>query len=382
MLHLYYHGGSANHGCEAIVRSTSKLVKQPLTLWSTAIEEDREYGLDEVAALRSDTYIPVHKGSVRYMMCALEHKLLGSDYGFIRAGHEAFLNEVHHGDVCMSIGGDNYCYSGVENLGYYNRMLQEKGAKTVLWCCSVEPSVLTSSVVEDLKRYDLITVRESMSYEGLLNAGVKDNVVLCVDPAFHLDWEEPALPDGFTRENTIGINVSPLVAQCGNLVMENYIELVRHVLSESDDCILLIPHVVKKGTDDRQTLQLLLDQFPHNNRIKLVDDCNCQKLKGYISQCRLFVGARTHATIAAYSTGVPTLVSGYSIKARGIAKDLFGTDENYVLPVQKMKTVNDLKEAYCWLNDHSNDIRSRLVSVMPEYKKRVLQAVSALEKLG
>ena len=50
----------------------------------------------------------------------------------------------------------------------------------------------------------------------------------------------------------------------------------------------------------------------------------------------MFIGARTHATIAAYSSCVPTLVVGYSIKARGIAKDLFGTDEGYVLPVQAL----------------------------------------------
>ena len=51
----------------------------------------------------------------------------------------------------------------------------------------------------------------------------------------------------------------------------------------------------------------------------MIQDDNCMVIKGYISRCELFIGARTHATIAAYSTGVPTLVLGYSVKARGIA---------------------------------------------------------------
>ncbi len=51
---------------------------------------------------------------------------------------------------------------------------------------------------------------------------------------------------------------------------------------------------------------------------------------------------RTHATIAAYSTGVPTLVVGYSVKARGIARDLFGTEDGYVLPVQQLKESDEL----------------------------------------
>ena len=58
----------------------------------------------------------------------------------------------------------------------------------------------------------------------------------------------------------------------------------------------------------------------------------------------MFIGARTHSTIAAYSSGVPTLVVGYSVKAKGIAKDLFGTEENYVLPVQALKEENNLKD--------------------------------------
>ena len=30
MINLYYHGGSANHGCEAIVRSTAKILNVPV----------------------------------------------------------------------------------------------------------------------------------------------------------------------------------------------------------------------------------------------------------------------------------------------------------------------------------------------------------------
>ena len=58
------------------------------------------------------------------------------------------------------------------------------------------------------------------------------------------------------------------------------------------------------------------------------------------------MGARTHSTIAAYSSGVPTLVIGYSVKSRGIATDLFGTTEGYVLPVQEIRDTDSLIKAY------------------------------------
>ena len=66
-----------------------------------------------------------------------------------------------------------------------------------------------------------------------------------------------------------------------------------------------------------------MEKYKDSGRVCIVDDCNCMQLKYDISKCRFFVGARTHATIAAYSTCVPTLVVGYSVKSRGIARDLF-----------------------------------------------------------
>ena len=89
------------------------------------------------------------------------------------------------------------------------------------------------------------------------------------------------------------------------------------------------------------------------------------QLKGYISRCRFFVGARTHATIAAYSSNVPTLVLGYSIKSLGIATDLFGTDENYVIPVQKLQEKEDLAGALQWIIKNENEIKKQLEEVIP-----------------
>lgn len=381
MIALYYHGGSANHGCEAIVRSTKSILNQPLMLFSSAVDEEYRYHIDKVVTVCKDKYIPLRKGTAKYLLSAAHSKLHHDDYKFIEYGHKDFFKAISKGDVCLSIGGDNYCYEGVDILGYYNIKLHKMGAKTVLWGCSIEPSVLTKSVIEDLKRYDLITVRESLSYEGLRQAGICDNVVFCSDPAFQLKKVDMKLPDGFTDDTTIGINVSPLAVNCGNLVIDNYKELVRYIIEKTEYKVMLIPHVVKPETDDRETLQKLYECFQDTGRVYLVPDCNCMELKGLISQCRMFIGARTHATIAAYSTCVPTLVVGYSIKARGIAKDIFGTEDNFVIPVQKMKSATELREAFCWLQEHETEIKQHLVEIMPEYCEKSLLAEKALIKL-
>ena len=100
---------------------------------------------------------------------------------------------------------------------------------------------------------------------------------------------------------------------------------MEEILSNTDMRICLIPHVVWEYNNDRKPLISLYKKFKDTNRVILLEDHNCEELKGFISRCRFFVGARTHATIAAYSTCVPTLVVGYSIKSRGIATDLFGS---------------------------------------------------------
>ena len=114
----------------------------------------------------------------------------------------------------------------------------------------------------------------------------------------------------------------------------------------------------------------------------MVEDHNCMELKGIISRCCFFVGARTHATIAAYSTGVPTLVVGYSVKARGIARDLFSTEEGYVLPVQQMKERGELPRAFAKLYQQRDEIKKHLEETIPGCLSRADEARKALEKMA
>ena len=145
--------------------------------------------------------------------------------------------------------------------------------------------------------------------------------------------------------------------------------------------VALIPHVVWDNNDDRKPLRVLYDKFKDTGRVVMLEDHNCMELKGYISRCRFFIGARTHATIAAYSTCVPTLVIGYSVKAKGIAKDIFGTYENYVLPVQLLSDKDDLVNAFEWMKNNEDDIRKHLNEFMPGYIESSSRPFEEISKL-
>ena len=382
MLKLYGHGGSGNHGCEAIVRSTVGILGGEIELLSQHPERDLRYGIDQVCRVTEDTDTPLKRGSLSWFLSSLETKLTGKYDRYFRYTKEKLMSRAARGDVFLSIGGDNYCYPGTEHLAAINRNLRKKGVKTVLWGCSVEPGLLENPVVaEDLGGFDLITARETISYEAL--KAVNPNTVLVADPAFTLERRDLPLPDGWVEGKMVGINASPLILTSGDgkLVMEAYRNLIRRILDTTDLNVVLVPHVVWESNDDRKVLAPLHEEFRSTGRVILLDDHNCTELKGYIARCRMFIGARTHSTIAAYSQCVPTLVLGYSAKSRGIARDLFGSEEHYVIPVQGMTDPRALADGFDWLLKNENDIRVHLEKTMPGYKKQAYNALDALKKL-
>ena len=50
---FYAHGGSGNHGCEALVRSSTKILNQKPILFSSSPDQDVKYGVSDFAELVS-----------------------------------------------------------------------------------------------------------------------------------------------------------------------------------------------------------------------------------------------------------------------------------------------------------------------------------------
>ncbi len=401
---VYMHAGSGNHGCEAIVNSLCHMIKEKVKLVSYFGEEDERYSLKELCEIRGERRFENHKAA--HVLYYGYRKLTGDKESFIRYRYgDIFKKEA--APLAISIGGDNYCYENMlGDLRLANSAFNRRGTRTVLLGCSIEPELLKrKEIAEDLRRYHTIIARESITYEALKEAfgktskeisektdkGMAEAVsggcpeVLCFpDPAFTLMAKELPLPEGFALGNTVGINVSPMIQdneKKSGVTMENYKELISFIIQNTDMQIALIPHVVWERNDDRGPLHELYRAFADTGRVVEIGDGGCEELKGFIGRCRFFVGARTHATIAAYSMGVPTLVAGYSVKARGIARDLFGTDENYVLPVQSLEKKDDLTKGFRWLLSHEKEVREKLGEVMPGYKERALETGKEVDRL-
>ncbi len=386
---LYNHGGSANHGCEALVRTTCSLFedKERLCLFSEAPQQDFHYGLYEIANIYPAVQA-VSRFSFGFLNAYLHLKRTQDFFPMDVLPYRRSMKAFQKGDIEISVGGDVYCYEDYPKYIKLHELICRKGCKSVLLGCSLEEKLFDDpAFVRDMGQYSFISARETYTYRLLKQAGLK-NIGYAPDTAFTLPSEELPLPCGFQDQNTIGINLSPLASEKESrpgLAFENYKVLIRSILDRTDCAVALIPHVVWKGNDDRVILKQLYDEYKESGRVVMIPDHTCMQLKGFISRCRFFVGARTHATIAAYSSYVPTLVLGYSIKSRGIAADLFGTDEHYVVPVQGLKKDTDLSDAFWWLWDREEQVRGQLRAVLPEYVSRIdrikddLQSVTGYE---
>lgn len=382
---LYGNGSSGNHGCEAIVRGTFEVLgkeENRFAILADQVEQDRQVGLDRYAQLQS-AKTELRKDA-RFLAAYAKLKLRG-DYAAMDV--LPYLDRIREQkgktDLALSVGGDNYCYGGTELYRYLNIAYHDARIPTVLWGCSIEPSVVRQDKVrEDLLLYNAVVARESITYEAV--KAVQPNTVLAPDPAFRMPAASFEADERFDAGNVIGLNISPMIVsneKSKGMARANYEELLRFLLEETSSTVALIPHVVWPRNDDRTELLRLYELFPQKDRMILVEDHNAPELKYLISRCSFFIGARTHATIAAYSSCVPTLVVGYSVKARGIARDLFGTEKGYVVPVQSLSYETELREAFQALYSREEQIRGHLESMMPSYITQTEAAREAAERV-
>lgn len=384
---LFEHAGSGNHGCEAIVRSTIDMLgKNNYYLESASPSEDMKFSIDDCVNLLNVGQDNISPNSIKGIVWRAQGKI-NKKYDFDDRNSVYRHRELLMKDsVALSIGGDNYCYGGIiGSMRDKLRAFEMKGIPVVLWGCSVDREHLDENTIKDLRKYALITARESMTVEILQEKGISKTVVQCADPAFTLkkqrvSWNGEWLNAG----NVIGINVSDFMKYYNaypEATLRNFKQLINYILRETEYSIALIPHVRQEGNDDFIPINMLATEFKSERIRVLSEELNCMQLKDAISRCCMFIGCRTHSTIAAYSTCVPTLVVGYSVKAKGICQDIFGYYDDLLVDVREFSDDNDLTRKFVSFAERKDDLKKHLNSFMPQYIERTYIARDALLKM-
>lgn len=381
---LQGNGSLLNLGCDAILRSTvdllraefgpCRIVHSPVSTYRDRVAEERDPDVTH------DVPRPIPRFGLSRFTRLFRRIVLRQT-----AAH--FEHHVRAAVATLAIGGDNYSlYYGIPT-GFFqdNEVTLRLKKPLFLWGASVGPFTKEPAferfAANALRRVTIICARETETVAYLESIGVRDNVRLVADPAFTLEAAAPKrcdVPDEALKGNAIGLNFSPLLAKyrtTGRTWDEEAAECVDAVLRRIDAPVVLVPHVVAPHTDDRAFMERVRQRLPqHAGRLHLAAlDYDCREIKWIIARMKAFAGARTHATIAAMSSGVPTLSIGYSIKARGINRDLFG-HENWLIPADQL-VPEAFAERIAQLIAADNDVRSYLAKALPAYKERVRSAV-------
>ena len=72
---------------------------------------------------------------------------------------------------------------------------------------------------------------------------------------------------------------------------------------------------------------------------------------------------------------------GYSVKARGIARDLFGDERGLVIPVQELDSEEQLISAFETFQERESELRARLRQIMPGYIRMASEAGAEVARL-
>lgn len=377
---MFFHGGSLNRGCEAIVRSGVALIKNQnpeviVDLMSMDPKSDKNIPL--IDSIFLDEYRKLKKFSIPWFISVIKIKFFNDESYYYRFAYRPILEKLNDYDVFLSIGGDNYCYGEQPGIYELDRCIKKAGKKLVLWGASIGEEDLSSDKIKDLKLFDLILARESITSSLLKMNGI-EKVKLCADGAFTMEKDELPFPDGWQIGNTIGFNYSPLLWKKNKDSKKAAFDLVNYIIKTTNMTIALTPHVIIPGNDDYECLIEFYEKLKSTGRVLLLpSNLNAIQYKGYIARMRFFIGARTHATIAAYSSLVPTLVLGYSVKSKGIAKDIFG-EEKLVLNLNELSDSQKLIQKFDEMISQENEIHNVLAKRIPVIKKMSSKAAELL----
>ncbi len=394
---LVGNGPYLNRGCEAIVRGTTKILRENFDTPRFVVVSKYHSG-DGLAHQRSSEYDPdivheeIRSSYKRFDAPWFFYNIMRRSCPFALK-HYFYANLKQYlptAKAVLAIGGDNY------SLDYGRRpftctalddLIVDSGKPMVVWGASVGPfstdPAYEKFIMSHFRKIHLI-VRESKSYEYLASHGLHDNIHLVADPAFVLEPVQPSLEkwNKSLEKGAIGINLSPLMARyigTGNMTEweDLAVQIIAELMKRLDRPVYLIPHVAS----DYAFLSKVFKRLSSGEeRLFLIpDSLNAAESKWIISQMHFFAGARTHATIAALSSEVPTLSFGYSIKSQGINSDIFGHCDYCLMPHDL--TPGSVAERVIDMLQREHEVRSVLKHVIPEMKSLAFRAGDILNEI-
>lgn len=180
-----------------------------------------------------------------------------------------------------------------------------------------------------MQRSRRIFVRDQLSFDELPNF-LRKKTSVTTDLAFYLPFNKSTKPN--PEHISVALNVSGLLYNGGyskkNMFNLNfdYADLIESLITRLIDRkvdLCLISHVIVEDNaieDDYRVCQALALKYPSLRVAPAFK--TAIEAKSFISGFDFFIGSRMHASIAAFSAGIPIYAISYSRKFKGLYSNL------------------------------------------------------------
>jgi len=246
---------------------------------------------------------------------------------------------------------------------------------------------------KSIEKASLVMARDEQSYNYVKEISQNQNrLAQYIDVAFLLPYKKELFDGNYIH---VGLNISALLWNGGYTrnnqfgLKVDYPTLVRsivnHFLSNENVILHLIPHVVEaeRGVENDYAICYDVQKEFRNSRLVLapffLGPCEA---KGYISGLDFFMGARMHATIAAFSSGVPVVPMAYSRKFNGLFEDTL--DYKHMVDLKQDSNEIILKTIISFYDQRGKLkglIRSRLDGIVEEKKQSLIRDLTKFMQL-
>ena len=300
-----------------------------------------------------------------------------------------FVLDIGQGDSFADIyGKERYLW-----IDHVHRLARLVNKKYLLLPQTIGPFTdlaIRRKAIKSIGEAAFVMTRDRQSYDYVKEiAPNQKNLREYIDVAFFLPYKKKTFEEGSIH---VGLNISALLWN-GGYTRDNQFglrcdyhrairETIEFFLSMPDVTLHLVPHVVLSERYVENDYEVSFDLFEeyHNNRLILAPFfLSPVDAKSYISGLDFFMGARMHATIAAFSSGVPVVPMAYSRKFNGLFIDTLHYDN-----LVDMKTMGDedILDAVRVSFDDRQKLRSmiqdRMNGVVKEREKQLLDDLSRL----
>lgn len=311
------------------------------------------------------------------------------DYKSIKKNFSIFKSA----DYIMDIGqgdsfSDIYGKQRFESIDKIHRIARLFSKPCCLLSQTIGPfknQVIKKHAIRSLEKSDLVLVRDKQSYDYVVENALKQrNVHECIDVAFFMPYERKIFSDKYIH---VGLNISSLLWHGGYTrnnqfgLRVNYQKLIRSIidyfLSLNNVKLHLIPHVVGAERHDIENDYAvsydLFAEYDHENLVMAPLFLDPILAKNYIAGMAFFTGARMHATIAAFSSGVPVYPMAYSRKFNGLFEDTLAYEYmGDMLHLDDTEMLDGVITAYKQRKSLESLIAKKLATVVAERKKMLI----------